>query len=585
MKTKYTFSFAFTMLLIFANSITISQIVLPNEQGQNVQLYNKSYALIIGEVNYNNGWPALRGVQKDIDAVRQSLEKQGFIVFTVIDADHKQIDGTYRDFINKYGMDPENRLIFYFAGHGHTIKTSYGEEMGYIVPVDAANPNVDKASFLSRAMTMQQIEVYAKQIQAKHALFLFDACFSGSIFAITRAIPENISYRTAKPVRQFISSGSAEETVPDESVFRQQLVTGLDGEADVNRDGFITGTELGEFLTEKVINYSRNNQHPQYGKIRNPHLDKGDFVFLSTNTQKVTPAQGGEQDIASRGMADRSNPVQDIPKKSELPWQDEYQDMQSIFAKVALRTSGGYFICADGGGGGNILADRESVGGWEIFYVIPVGDHKIALKTQKGKYVSVADNIETIKANKDSIGTTEIFDIVDLDDNKIALKGANGKYITAINGGEHEVSANRDKILEWEVFEMLKLRRAWLKSFNGYFISAINGGGEKILVNAGKTEKFENFEFVKVNKNKVALKTFNGNYISIDKGMANAGGRGIGSNEIFEYIELENNKFALKATNGKYMTAVGGGGFGLKADADQIGDWQKFELIPDTPRK
>ncbi|MCL5992173.1 MAG: hypothetical protein M1419_08740, partial [Bacteroidetes bacterium] len=227
----------------------------------------------------------------------------------------------------------------------------------------------------------------------------------------------------------------------------------------------------------------------------------------------------------------------------------------------------------------------ESVGGLEIFYVIPVGDHKIALKTLKGKYVSIADNIEIIRANKDIIGASEIFEIVDLDNNKIALKGANGKYITAIRGGEHEVSANRDKILEWEVFEILKLRRAWLKSFNGYYISAINGGGEKILVNAGKTEKFENFEFVKVNKNKVALKTFNGNYISIDKGIANAVGRGVGSNEIFEYIELENNKFALKANNGKYLTAVGGGGFGLKADADQIGDWQMFELIPDTPRK
>ncbi|MBI5325226.1 MAG: caspase family protein [Ignavibacteriae bacterium] len=582
MKTKYYFSLTLIAILFFAYSMTLSQILLPNEKGQNVQLYNKSYALIVGEVHYNKGWPALRGVQKDIDAVRESLEKQGFIVFTVIDADHKQIDATYRDFINKYGMDPENRLIFYFAGHGHTIKTSYGEEMGYIVPVDAANPNVDKASFLSYAMTMQQIEVYAKQIQAKHALFLFDACFSGSIFAITRAIPENISYKTGKPVRQFISSGSADETVPDESVFRQQFVSGLDGEADINKDGFITGTELGEFLTEKVINYSRNNQHPQYGKIRNPHLDKGDFVFLSTATKNVD-LQEKSLDIATRGVADSRNPVENMPKKSELPWQDEYQDMQSIFAKVAFRTSGGYFLCADNSG--FLLADRESVGGLEMFYVIPVADHKIALKSMKGKYLSIADNTEQLKHNKDTAGPTEIFEIVDLDENKIALKAYNGKYITAIEGGKHDVSANRDKILKWEVFDMLKLRHAWLKSFNGYLISAVNGGGDKIIVNGQKQEKNENFEFVKVNKNKIALKSNNGNFLSIENGVANAMGGGVGSNEIFEFIELDNNKFALKANNGRYLTAVGGGGFGLKADADQIGDWQKFELIPDTPRK
>jgi hypothetical protein len=312
-------------------------------------------------------------------------------------------------------------------------------------------------------------------------------------------------------------------------------------------------------------------------------LDKGDFVFLSSNTKETISSQN--ENIALRGVADNRNPVQDVPKKADLPWQDEYQDMQSIFAKIALKTSDGYFLCADGGGGGNILADRESVGGWEIFYVIPVGDHKIALKTEKGKYVSIADNIESINAKKDTIGPTEIFEIFDLDDNKIALKGANGKYITAIEGGEHEVAANRDKILKWEVFEMLKLRRAYLKSFNGYYICAIKGGGEKILINAPRPEKYEKFEFVKVNKSKVALKSPNGSYISIEKGLANSTGRGIGSNEIFEFVELDNNKFALKANNGKYLTAVGGGGFGLKADADQIGDWQKFELIPDTPRK
>ena len=79
--------------------------------------------------------------------------------------------------------------------------------------------------------------------------------------------------------RQFITAGSADETVPDESIFRRQFVAALTGEGDVDGDGFVTGTELGEFLQKTVVNYSRAAQHPQYGKIRNPNLDKGDFVF------------------------------------------------------------------------------------------------------------------------------------------------------------------------------------------------------------------------------------------------------------------------------------------------------------------
>ena len=82
-----------------------------------------------------------------------------------------------------------------------------------------------------------------------------------------------------KAVRQFITSGSAEESVPDKSIFRDQFLAGIGCEADRNGDGYVTGAELGEFLDERVVNYSHASQHPQYGKIQDPALDKGDFVF------------------------------------------------------------------------------------------------------------------------------------------------------------------------------------------------------------------------------------------------------------------------------------------------------------------
>ena len=63
-------------------------------------------------------------------------------------------------------------------------------------------------------MSMQRIEEYAMSIDSKHALFIFDSCFSGSLFALSRAVPEHINYKTAKPVRQFITSGSADENSP-----------------------------------------------------------------------------------------------------------------------------------------------------------------------------------------------------------------------------------------------------------------------------------------------------------------------------------------------------------------------------------
>jgi formylglycine-generating enzyme required for sulfatase activity len=249
------------------------------EDGKEVRLYEKSYALVVGVSDYTQGWPKLPGVKKDIEEVSRALERHGFLVTKVENPDAAQLDKSFRELIDAYGRGVENRLLFYFAGHGHTVRQSYGEEMGYIVPSDAPLPARDPSGFMSKAMDMQQMELYARRIQSKHALFLFDSCFSGALFALSRAVPESISYKTARPVRQFITSGSADEQVPDRSIFRRQFVEALEGEADLNRDGYVTGTELGEFLQDKVINYSRNAQHPQYGKLRNPNLDKGDFVF------------------------------------------------------------------------------------------------------------------------------------------------------------------------------------------------------------------------------------------------------------------------------------------------------------------
>lgn len=127
---------------------------------------------------------------------------------------------------------------------------------------------------------MENFNTYAREINAKHVLFLFDSCFSGSIFALSRAVPDIISYKTSLPVRQFITAGSADETVPDKSIFKQLFLAALQGEGDTNRDGYVTGNELGEFLQTKVVNYTRQAQHPQYGKIQDPNLDKGDFVFV-----------------------------------------------------------------------------------------------------------------------------------------------------------------------------------------------------------------------------------------------------------------------------------------------------------------
>ncbi len=267
----------------------MSNVRLADQNGKQTALYRESHALIIGASDYLY-WPRLPGVIQDVTRVKAALESHGFHTVVTLNPTSGALFDAYTGFIQTYGQDAENRLLIYFAGHGHTVTLSYGEQMGYVVPVDAPLPDKDPRGFTAKALDLQMIEVYAKRIQSKHALFLFDSCFSGSLMSATRSVPQAISYRAANPVRQFITSGGENEEVSDNSVFCAQFVEGLGGEADENGDGYITGLELYLFLQDRVINYTHGTQHPLYGKIKDPKLDKGDFVFqLAKNASP--PAQ------------------------------------------------------------------------------------------------------------------------------------------------------------------------------------------------------------------------------------------------------------------------------------------------------
>ena len=110
---------------------------------------------------------------------------------------------------------------------------------------------------------------------------------------MVRAAPSHyIEEKISEPVREFITAGRENEKVPDRSVFKVVFIQGIkDGYADFNRDGYVTGEELGAYLQEKVINYSRKAQHPQFGKINNPRLDKGDFVFVLKRPEPPAPSK------------------------------------------------------------------------------------------------------------------------------------------------------------------------------------------------------------------------------------------------------------------------------------------------------
>jgi hypothetical protein len=260
-----------------AGSRGLKSISIRDESGAQVELYKGSYALVIGVSDYTAGWQSLPSVKAEVEDIIGFLTANGFTVRGVHNPDDEMLKQEFEQFIDQYGYDPDNRLLIFFSGHGYSRRKG---SKGYLVPADAPDPRTDERGFLRKALPMSQIQAWARQMEAKHVLFLFDSCFSGTVFK-TKALPKvprHISSLTARPVRQFIAAGDAGEEVPAKSVFSPCFVRGLRGAADLSGDGYVTGSELGMYLHDKVIYYGAG-QTPQYGKIRDPDLDQGDFVF------------------------------------------------------------------------------------------------------------------------------------------------------------------------------------------------------------------------------------------------------------------------------------------------------------------
>ncbi|MGD9210214.1 MAG: caspase family protein [Desulfobacteraceae bacterium] len=242
------------------------------------RIYSMSHALIIGVSDYKF-WEDLDSVPQEINTVQKTLSDQGFVVKKVINPNGETMHESLRRFFNTHGLDEENRLLFYFSGHGYNRP---GKKKGYLVPADAPDPSTNKENlkeFIRKSINMEQIMAWSKIIEAKHVMFIFDSCFSGSIFwkkSLSQP-PPDIEICLKYPVRQFITAGGENEEVPGKSIFSRIFVAGIKGDGDLNHDGFVTGTELYQYIRHEVA-YQGVKQTPLEGKF-SPEPIKGDFVF------------------------------------------------------------------------------------------------------------------------------------------------------------------------------------------------------------------------------------------------------------------------------------------------------------------
>lgn len=133
---------------------------------------------------------------------------------------------------------------------------------------------------------------------------------------------------------------------------------------------------------------------------------------------------------------------------------------------IALQASQtGQFVCAEGGGGASVTANRSVAGPWETFQLIDLNCGEVAdgdavqFKTSSGHFlVAEGGGGADLKADRAAAGPWETFTIVIegggvlRPGSLVSLRSSAGNFIVAEGGGGGSVNANRTAIGPWEKF-------------------------------------------------------------------------------------------------------------------------------------
>jgi Sulfatase-modifying factor enzyme 1/Caspase domain len=273
--------------LLSGEAVALSRSPLP-DSAERQELYPAgTRVLIIGLSSYRaRSWPALNGV-RDAERIERMFLERGVPASAITLAlPTPGSKPSLEEIIVRFGEQlpatggTDARIVVYIAGHGYTL-----DGIGYLVPPDAPDPNTAPTDFKLAAMPVVTLLARITAFRAKHVLLILDACFSGlALESLPRQrFPHPAAAAEAQVhILQVITAGSAGQTVADDGHFAELIVSGLVGAADLNLDGWISGTELGMYLRLRMTEATGGRQTPTFGNIVfGKELGEGENWFAS----------------------------------------------------------------------------------------------------------------------------------------------------------------------------------------------------------------------------------------------------------------------------------------------------------------
>jgi formylglycine-generating enzyme len=224
----------------------------------------RRFAILVG-INqyYDSGLVSLQKAQNDAEDLGKALSRLGgYRSVTVMSGSLPYTDVNFpskNKIIERVGalaeiVKPEDQVLFFFSGHG--VNDASGES--YLLPIDAQVKDPTGTGVDLRKDVLSPLE----SAGVKNIVCLIDACQKtvakdkgiaivgiNEIKALSRAV---VITSTAK------GKSSFEDPKGANGLFTRSILAAINGEGDLNRDGYLSVAELERYLPDAVSEYAFN---------------------------------------------------------------------------------------------------------------------------------------------------------------------------------------------------------------------------------------------------------------------------------------------------------------------------------------
>jgi hypothetical protein len=232
-----------------------------------VQATSSLYILAVGIDKYRNSRYNLNYARADARGISNLLQESAGRIFKSITIDslfdEQATIANITERINtlKSTIRPEDVFLFYYAGHGIMNEPAEGTKPDFYLVLHPVVQMVGNEEMLRKnGLAAKGLRELLVEIPAQKQLVIFDACNSGGAMNVfTRGAGEEaaISQLARSTGFTVLASTNQEQNAAElnelkHGIFTYALLKGLEGDADLMKDGKITVKEIELYLNEII---------------------------------------------------------------------------------------------------------------------------------------------------------------------------------------------------------------------------------------------------------------------------------------------------------------------------------------------